>query len=52
MYFYRAIGKAGNTLDFMLPEQRNRPAATRVFAKVLLSNDVYGTCVGSSRSDV
>ncbi len=27
MYLYRAVDKAGNTLDFMLSERRNRPAA-------------------------
>ena len=38
MYLYRAVDKAGNTLDFMLSERRNRPAATRFFAKALSSN--------------
>ncbi len=38
MYLYRAVDKAGNTLDFMLTERRNRPAATRFFAKALSSN--------------
>ena len=38
MYLYRAGDKAGNTLDFMLSERRNRPAATRFFAKALSSN--------------
>ncbi len=38
MYLYRAVDKAGNTLDFMLSERRNRPAAARFFAKALSSN--------------
>lgn len=38
MYLYRAVGKVGNTLDFILSERSNRPAATRFFAKVLSSN--------------
>ncbi len=40
MYLYRAVDKAGNTLDFMLSERRNRPAATRFFAKALSSNGI------------
>ncbi len=38
MYRYRAVDKAGNTLDFMLSERRNGPAANRFFAKELWSN--------------
>ncbi len=38
MYLYRAVDKAGNTLDFMLSARRNRPAATRFFSKALSSN--------------
>lgn len=37
MYLYRTVDKAGNTLDFMLSKRRNRPAATRFFAKALSS---------------
>ncbi|MCG7522339.1 IS6 family transposase [Ruegeria sp. Ofav3-42] len=40
MYLYRAVDKAGNTLDFMLSERRNRPAAARFFAKALSSNGI------------
>ena len=40
MYVYRAIDKAGTTLDIMLPGQRNRPAAARFFAKALSSNGI------------
>jgi putative transposase len=45
MYFYRAVDKAGNTLDFMLSERRNRPAAARFFAKALSSNGIPGKIV-------
>ncbi|SDX75012.1 putative transposase [Ruegeria halocynthiae] len=38
MYLYRAVDKAGVTLDFMLSERRNRPAAAKFFAKALSSN--------------
>lgn len=38
MYLYRAVGKAGNALDFMLSVRRNRPAAARFFALALSSN--------------
>ncbi|CUK20445.1 Integrase core domain protein [Ruegeria denitrificans] len=40
MYLYRAADKAGNTLDFMLSERQNRPAATKFFAKALSSNGI------------
>lgn len=40
MYLYRAVDKAGNTLDFMLSERQNRPAVTRFFAKALSSNRI------------
>ncbi len=40
MYLYRAVDKAGNTLDFMLSERRNGPAATKFFAKALFSNGI------------
>ena len=40
VYLYRAVDKAGNTLDFMLSERRNGPAATRFFAKALSSNGI------------
>ncbi len=44
-YLYRAVDKAGNTLDFMLSERRNRPAAARFFAKALSSNGIPGKVV-------
>ncbi len=40
MYLDRAVDKAGSTLDFMLSEHRNRPAAARFFAKALSSNGI------------
>ncbi len=40
MYLYRAVDKAGNTLNFMLSERRNRPAAARFFANALSSNGI------------
>lgn len=36
VYLYRAVGKAENTLDFMLSERRTRPAAAKFFAKACL----------------
>jgi len=35
---YRAVDKAGKTLDFMLSKHRNEKAATLFFAKALASN--------------
>ncbi|MCP5088256.1 MAG: IS6 family transposase [Rhodobacteraceae bacterium] len=40
VYLYRAVDKAGKTLDFMLSERRNEKAATLFFAKTLASNDI------------
>ena len=40
VYLYRAVDKAGNTLDFMLSERRNRPAAARFFGKALSTNGI------------
>jgi len=45
MYLYRAVDKAENTLDFMLSERGNRPAAARFFAKALSSNGIPGKIV-------
>ena len=40
LYLYRAVDKFGNTLDFMLSERRNGPAATKFFAKALATNGI------------
>ncbi len=45
MYLYRAVDNAGNTLDFMLSDRRNRPAAARFFAKALSSIGIPGKIV-------
>lgn len=37
-YLYRAVDKHGKTLDFMLSERRNKPAATKFFARMLECN--------------
>jgi len=38
VYLYRAVDKFGKTLDFMLSKRRNKPAATRFFARALEVN--------------
>ncbi|NOC83128.1 IS6 family transposase [Ruegeria sp. HKCCD6428] len=38
VYLYRAVDKYGKTLDFMLSPRRNKPAATKFFAKMLEIN--------------
>ncbi len=35
VYLYRAVDKHGKTLDFMLSQRRNKPAATKFFARML-----------------
>ncbi|WP_253264811.1 IS6 family transposase [Legionella longbeachae] len=40
MYLYRAVDKEGNTVDFMLSEKRDEPAACVLFIKVIGSNGV------------
>ena len=39
-YLYRAVDRAGKTLDFMLSERRNTAAATLFFAKALSNNGI------------
>lgn len=38
VYLYRAVDKFGKTLDFMLSKRRNKPAATKFFARSLEVN--------------
>ena len=38
VYLYRAVDKHGKTLDFMLSQRRNKPAATKFFARALEVN--------------
>lgn len=38
VYLYRAVDKYGKTLDFMLSQRRNKPAATKFFARALEVN--------------
>ena len=38
VYLYRAVDKHGKTLDFMLSQRRNKPAATKFFARMLEVN--------------
>ena len=35
VYLYRAVDKLGNTIDFMLPQKRDKPAATRFFIQAI-----------------
>ena len=39
-YLYRAIGKCGKTLDFMLSEKRDTKAAKKFFASALCTNGI------------
>jgi len=39
-YLYRAVDRAGQTLDFMLSKRRNLGAARRIFKKTIASNGV------------
>lgn len=40
MYHYRAVDRDGQTLDFMLSERRNKPAARRFFRRAIDNNGV------------
>lgn len=40
VYLFRAVGKQGKTLDFMLSQRRNKPTATKFFARMLEANDL------------
>ena len=39
-YLYRAVDKDGNTIDFLLTEKRDKPAATKFFKKAIGSSGV------------
>lgn len=49
MNLYRAVDKAGNTLDFLLTERRNRPATARFLAKALCPNGIQDKIVIDKR---
>lgn len=38
VYLYRAVDKFGKTLNFMLSERRNKPAAIKFFARAMEVN--------------
>jgi putative transposase len=42
-YLYRAVDKAGNTIDFLLRAHRDKAAAKRYFEKSIQQNDVPET---------
>jgi len=39
-YLYRAVGKQGDTIDFMLSAKRDEPSARAFFAKAIGSNGI------------
>jgi transposase-like protein len=42
-YLYRAVHKAGNTIDFLLRARRNKAAARRYFEKAIGQNGAFDT---------
>lgn len=40
IYLYRAVDRAGQTLDFLLSERRDLAAARQFFKKTIISNGV------------
>ncbi|MCL4164928.1 UNVERIFIED_CONTAM: hypothetical protein GTU68_013086 [Idotea baltica] len=40
VYLYRAVGKFGKTLDFMLSRRRNKAAVIKFFARALEANEL------------
>jgi transposase-like protein len=41
-YLYRAVGKQGKTVDFLLTAKRNKATAIRFFTQAMHNNDVPG----------